>query len=62
MLCRRALIGIAAGTLIGSFAIGQDRSIVVASTTSTEDSRRRRRAAQCRALGPRRNFSRRDSA
>ena len=38
MLCRRTLIGIAAGTLIGSFAFGQDRSIVVASTTSTEDS------------------------
>jgi tungstate transport system substrate-binding protein len=38
MLCRRSLIGIAAGILIGSFAFGQDRSIVVASTTSTEDS------------------------
>src|SRR5215471_7016959 len=38
MLCRRTLIGIAAGCLIGSFAFGQDRSIVVASTTSTEDS------------------------
>src|SRR5215471_17282239 len=38
MLCRRTLIGIAAGILIGSFAFGQDRSIVVASTTSTEDS------------------------
>jgi tungstate transport system substrate-binding protein len=38
MLCRRALIGIAGGILIGSFAFGQDRSIVVASTTSTEDS------------------------
>jgi tungstate transport system substrate-binding protein len=38
MLCRRALIGIAAGILISSFAFGQDRSIVVASTTSTEDS------------------------
>src|SRR6516165_7252355 len=38
MLCRRALIGMAAGILIGSFAFGQDRSIVIASTTSTEDS------------------------
>ena len=38
MLCRRALIGIAAGILISSFGFGQDRSIVVASTTSTEDS------------------------
>jgi len=38
MLCRRSLIGIAAGILIGSFAFSQDRSIVVASTTSTEDS------------------------
>ena len=38
MLCRRALIGIAVGIIIGSFAFGQDRSIVVASTTSTEDS------------------------
>ena len=38
MLSRRALIGIAAGILLGSFAFGQDRSIVVASTTSTEDS------------------------
>src|SRR5215471_7101773 len=38
MLCRRTLIGIAAGILLGSFAFGQDRSIVVASTTSTEDS------------------------
>jgi tungstate transport system substrate-binding protein len=38
MLCRRTVIGIAAGILFGSFAFGQDRSIVVASTTSTEDS------------------------
>jgi tungstate transport system substrate-binding protein len=38
MLCRRALIGIVGGILLGSFAFGQDRSIVVASTTSTEDS------------------------
>jgi tungstate transport system substrate-binding protein len=38
MLCRRALIGIAASILFGSFAFGQDKSIVVASTTSTEDS------------------------
>jgi tungstate transport system substrate-binding protein len=39
MLCRRALIGIAAAILLGSFGSAQDRSIVVASTTSTEDSR-----------------------
>jgi tungstate transport system substrate-binding protein len=38
MLCRRALIGIATGILLDSFALGQDRSIVVASTTSTGDS------------------------
>ena len=38
MLCRRSVIGIAANILLGTFALGQDRSIVVASTTSTEDS------------------------
>jgi tungstate transport system substrate-binding protein len=38
MLCRRALIGIAGGLLIGGLAFAQDRSIVIASTTSTEDS------------------------
>jgi tungstate transport system substrate-binding protein len=38
MFGRRTLIGIAAGILIGSFAFGQEKSIVVASTTSTEDS------------------------
>jgi len=35
---RRALIAIAASVGFGTFAFGQDRSIVVASTTSTEDS------------------------
>jgi tungstate transport system substrate-binding protein len=38
MLCRRSVIAIATGIVLGSFAFGQDRSIVVASTTSTEDS------------------------
>jgi tungstate transport system substrate-binding protein len=38
MFHRRALIGIAAAIVLGSFAFGQDQSIVVASTTSTEDS------------------------
>src|SRR5215831_20250603 len=38
MLCRRAVIGIAASILLGTLAFGQDKSIVVASTTSTEDS------------------------
>jgi tungstate transport system substrate-binding protein len=35
---RRALIAIAASVGFGTFAFGQDRSIIVASTTSTEDS------------------------
>ena len=38
MINRRALIAIAASVGFGTFAFGQDRSIVVASTTSTEDS------------------------
>src|ERR1700738_3164968 len=38
MINRRALIAIAASVGFGTFAFGQDRSIIVASTTSTEDS------------------------
>lgn len=38
MIKRRALIAIAASVGFGTFAFGQDRSIIVASTTSTEDS------------------------
>ena len=38
MINRRALIAIAASVGFGTFAFGQDRSIVVASITSTEDS------------------------
>jgi tungstate transport system substrate-binding protein len=38
MINRRALIAVAASVGFGTFAFGQDRSIIVASTTSTEDS------------------------
>jgi tungstate transport system substrate-binding protein len=38
MLTRRGLIAIAAATLICTSALGQDKSILVASTTSTQDS------------------------